>query len=155
MEEVPTSSRAVPVDVLPPLPADATDIRDDDERHPVAAPPFSGLKTFFHPASGLAILGIDILCFGPQVIFPFDVPVMCVLAFLATFPFVYFFQLKWSQDRPAAAFGKAFFGAFMAGLPFSIAGTMFGAAVLALAGLPRNPIEAFKKITSHGLKLSE
>jgi hypothetical protein len=154
MSEPSVSSHEVPVDVLPPLPHDATDIRSTDEVHPATLPPLAGLKTFFHPASGLAILGIDILCFGPQVIFPFDVPVMCVLAFLATFPFVYFFQLKWSQDRPAAAFGKAFFGAFMAGLPFSIAGTLFGAAILALAGLPRNPVEAYKKITSHGLKLT-
>jgi hypothetical protein len=148
------TAREVPVDVLPPLPADATDIRSMPEAHPAMVPPLSELKTFFHPASGLAILGIDILCFSPQVIFPFDVPVMCALAFLTTFPFVYFFQLKWSQDRPAAAFGKAFFGAFMAGLPFSIAGTMFGAAVLVLAGLPRNPVEAFRKITSRGLKLT-
>jgi hypothetical protein len=147
-------AREVPVDVLPPLPADAMDIRATEEIHPKAVPPLSGLKTFFHPASGLAILGIDLLCFGPQVIFPFDVPVMCVLAFLATFPLVYFFQLKWSEDRPAAAFAKALFGALMAGLPFSIAGTMFGAGILALAGLPRNPVEAFKKITAHGLKLT-
>src|SRR5471032_1528062 len=125
-------SREVPVEVLPPLPADASVTR------PEAAPPFSGLKTFYHPASGVAILGIDLVCFGPEVFFPFDLPVMCALAFLATFPFVYFFQLKWSKDRPAVAFGKAFLGAFLAGLPFSIAGTIFGAGVIALSGLPRH-----------------
>lgn len=134
-------SREVPVDVLPPLPPGA----------PVSADkaPLARLKTFYHPASGVAILGIDLLCFGPQIFLPFDVPIMCALAFLATFPFVYFFQLKWSHDTPARAFGKAFLGAFLAGLPFSIAGTIFGAGVIALSGLPRHPWDAVKKITGH------
>jgi hypothetical protein len=80
--------------------------------------------------------------------------VMCVLAFVATLPLVFLIQKNWSKDSTGAAFGKAFLGAFLAGLPFSITGTMFGAAVLALSGLPHNPVEAFRRITGSGPKLT-
>jgi hypothetical protein len=150
MESPGTDSREVPVDVLPPVPVDA-DIRSTEEISPA---PLAGLKTFYHPASGMAILGVDLLCFGPEAIFPPDMVFLCPLAFLVSFVCVYFFQLKWSKNTPAAAFGKAFLGAFLAGIPYSITGTIFGAAVLALSGLPRNPVEAYKKITSRGLKLT-
>jgi hypothetical protein len=132
-----SETREVSVDVLPPLPADALT---------PAEPPLSGLKTFYHPASGVAILGIDLLCFGPEAIFPPDMAFLCPLAFLATFPFVYFFQTKWAKNSPRAAFGKAFLGATLAGLPFSIVGGIFGAAVIALSGLPSHPLETLKKI---------
>jgi len=137
-------SQRVPVDVLPPLPQDAYG-------HPPVTsekePPLAGFRSFYHPASGVAILGVDLLCFGPEVAFPFDLPVMCALAFAITFPLVYLIQWKWGRNGRGVALGKALFGAFLAGLPFSITGTMFGAAVLALSGLPHNPVEAFKRIT--------
>ena len=135
--------REVPIEVLPPLPADTQNFV-----RPQTEPPLAGLRTFYHPASGVAILGIDLLCFGPEVFLPLDTPILCGLAFLATFPLVYLIQWKWAKNGPPAALGKAFLGAFLAGLPFSIVGTIFGAAVLALSGLPSNPVEAYKKITS-------
>ena len=142
-------SQEVPVDVLPPLPKDAafsSPASGQTVNHPA---PLAGLRTFYHPASGVVILGIDLLVFGPEMLSGFlDTPIMCVLAFLVTLPLVFLIQLKWSKDAVAGAFGKAFLGAFLAGLPFSITGTMLGAAVLALAGLPHNPVEAFKKLTS-------
>ena len=141
-------AREVPVDVLPPLPKDAYPQPPSANDHPV---PFEGLRTFYHPASGIVILGIDVLVFGPEMLSGFlDLPVMCVLAFLATFPLVYLIQWKWAKDTMSASFGKAFMGAFLAGLPFSIAGTMLGAAVIALSGLPHHPIEMVKKLTSRG-----
>jgi hypothetical protein len=115
----------------------------------------SGLRTFYHPASGVAILGVDLLCFGPEIFLPFDLPLMCVFAFLVTLPLVYLVQWKWSKDTMAASFGKAFLGAFLAGLPFSITGTIFGAAVLVMSGLPRNPWEALKRMTSGAPKLTK
>jgi hypothetical protein len=140
-------SREVPVDVLPPLPGDVG--------HPVSStptvnePPLAGLKTFYHPASGIAILGIDFFIFGSELFSGFlDVPIMSVLAFLVTLPLVYKIQTKWSRDKASVAFAKAFAGAFMAGLPFSIAGTIYGAAVLALSGLPHHPVEMFKRLVS-------
>ena len=136
--------REVPVDILPPLPNDAYSVSS-----PPTNPPLAGFRTFYHPASGVVILGIDLLAFGPELLSGFlDVPIMCVLSFLVTLPLVFLIQLKWSRDNWSSAFGKAFLGAFLAGLPFSIAGTMLGAAVLALAGLPHNPVEAFRKLTT-------
>ena len=140
--------RHVPVDVLPPLPKDASPAAPPDQ--PAGPPPpFAGLRTFYHPASGVVILGIDVLVFGPEMLSGFlDVPVMCALAFLTTLPLVWVIQSRWAKDTASTAFGKAFLGAFLAGLPFSIAGTMLGAAVLALSGLPHHPIDMVKKLTS-------
>jgi hypothetical protein len=122
----------IPVDVLPPLPKDAYAPTPVPTTNP---PPLSNWRTFYHPASGVVILGIDLLVFGPEMLSGFlDTPIMCVLAFVATLPLVFLIQLKWSRDALPNAFGKAFLGAFLAGLPFSIAGTMLGAAVLALSG---------------------
>jgi hypothetical protein len=140
-----SETREVPVDVLPPLPKDAYAPHPAGE-HP---PPFAGLRTFYHPASGVVILGIDVLVFGPEMLTGFlDTPMMCALAFLATLPLVYLIQWRWAKDSMGTAFGKAFMGAFLAGLPFSIAGTMLGAAVIALSGLPSHPVEMFKRLTS-------
>jgi hypothetical protein len=131
--------REVPVDVLPPVPRDA--------ELPASRPPLANVKTFYHPASGVIILGLDILLFGPDLLFGvFALPVTCALAFLVTLPLVYLVQTKWSGDNSTTAFGKAFLGAFMAGLPFSIAGTIYGAAIIALSGLPHHPLEMAKRI---------
>jgi hypothetical protein len=141
-------AQEVPVDVLPPLPKDAPLPPPPPVNNPV---PFEGLRTFYHPASGVVILGIDMLVFGPEMLSGFlDLPIMCVLAFLATFPLVYLIQWKWAKNTGAASFGKAFLGAFLAGLPFSIAGTVLGAAVIALSGLPHHPIDMVKKLVSQG-----
>jgi hypothetical protein len=132
-------AQEIPVDVLPPVPPDA--------ELPANRPPLAEVKTFYHPASGIAILGIDFLVFGTELFTGFlDTPLMCALAFLVTFPFVFAIQKKWSLNSNAAAFGKAFLGAFMAGLPFSIAGTIYGAAIIALSGLPHHPVEMAKRI---------
>jgi len=143
-------AQEVPVDVLPPLPKDTSTqpppFQPTTDTQPI---PFEGLRTFYHPASGVVILGIDVLVFGPEMLSGFlDTPVMCVLAFCTTLPLVWVIQSKWSKDTMSTAFGKAFLGAFLAGLPFSIAGTMLGAAVLALSGLPAHPVEMIKKLTS-------
>lgn len=140
-------TREVPVDVLPPVPGDA---RHSDSRTPATTqPPLAGLKTFYHPASGIAILVIDFVIFGTELFSGFlDVPIMCVVAFLITLPLIYQIQRKWSLDKGSVAFAKAFAGAFMAGLPFSIAGTMYGAAVLALSGLPHHPVEMVKRLVT-------
>jgi hypothetical protein len=145
-EQEPTS---VPVDVLPPLPKDTPRSTPPADRPADPPTPFAGLRTFYHPASGVVILGIDVLVFGPEMLSGFlDTPVMCAIAFLTTLPLVWIIQSKWSKDTGATAFGKAFLGAFLAGLPFSIAGTMLGAAVLALSGLPHHPVDMVKKLTA-------
>lgn len=149
MQPFRSSAREVPVDVLPPVPHDA-------HRSVFAAPgepPLAGLKTFYHPGSGVAILGIDFLVFGTELFTGFlTTPIMSVVAFIVTFFCVFFIQRKWALDRSSVAFGKAFLGAFMAGLPFSIAGTIYGGAILALSGLPHHPVEMLRRAVS-GQKL--
>lgn len=139
-----SESQEVPVDILPPLPKDAYAPVPSAQPPPA---PFEGLRTFYHPASGVVILGLDWLVFGTDFLTGFlALPVMCVLAFLVSFPVVYVIQLKWSKDLVGPALGKAFLGAFMVALPFPITGTMLGAAILMLAGLPHHPIEIVKRL---------
>lgn len=142
-----TESRTVPVVVLPPVPRD--DYRQV-EPEPNAVP-FANSRTFYHPASGVVILGLDWLAFGTDALTGFlALPEMCVLAFMASFAPVLAIQLKWSKDATPAAIGKAFIGAFLVGLPTPITGTILGAAILALSGLPLHPVDAVKKLASNG-----
>jgi hypothetical protein len=149
MSASPPETQEVPVDVLPPVPKDA----------PLPAPPalndhqvpFAGLRTFYHPASGVVILLLDWLIFGTDLLTGFlALPWMCVVGFLASFPLVLAVQLKWTRDTLPAALGKAFLGAFMVGLPFPITGTILGAAILALSGLPHHPVDVVKRLASQG-----
>ena len=76
-------TQEVPVDVLPPLPKDAYRCRHAVECSPV---PFPGLRTFYHPASGVVILGLDWLAFGTDLLTGLlAIPLICVLSFLVTF----------------------------------------------------------------------
>jgi hypothetical protein len=138
-----TSASEVPVDVLPPLPKNvATPPPTPDGRAP-----FEGLHTWYHPASGVVILGLDWLVFGTDLFTGFlATPFMCVLSFLITFALVYSIQTKWGKNPKTAAMGKAFIGAFLVAVPFPITGTLLGASILALSGLPHHPLEAVKKI---------
>lgn len=139
--------REVPVDVLPPLPKDA--YSTPSQAQPVPAAPFPGLRTFYHPASGVVILGLDWLVFGSDMLTGFlALPVMCILAFLTSFPVIYAIQTKWAKDTMSGAFGKAFLGAFLVAVPFPITGTLLGAAILALSGLPHHPVDAVKRLAS-------
>src|SRR5271154_1691252 len=100
----------VPVDVLPPLPKGGGQGTPPPVQ-PASPPPFAGLRTFYHPASGVVILGIDVLVFGPEFLSGFlDTPIMCILAFFTTLPLVWLIQAKWTKDTGDVAFGKAFLG---------------------------------------------
>jgi hypothetical protein len=148
MNSGPHETQEVPVDVLPPTPKDAPLPPPPLEDHKV---PFAGLRTFYHPASGVVILALDWLLFGTDLMTGFlALPWVCVLGFLVSFPLVLAIQMKWTKDELPAAFGKAFLGAFMVGLPFPITGTILGAAILALSGLPHHPVDVVKKLASQG-----
>jgi hypothetical protein len=148
MSAGPQETKEVSVDVLPPLPtgvyrSDLPPPPPPDNR----AVPFAGLKTFYHPASGVVILGIDWLAFGTDLVTDFlALPELCVLSFLISFVLVFAIQLKWTKDALPAAIGKAFLGAFLVGLPFPITGTLLGAAILALSGLPHHPVDVVRRI---------
>jgi hypothetical protein len=94
-------------------------------------------KTFFHPMSGMAIIGIDLIAFGADaptgMIFT---PLISLLAFLVTFYAVYQIQRSKHGDVSRMAALKALIGAIAAGVPFPITGTMVGAGILLLSGLP-------------------
>jgi hypothetical protein len=135
-------SREVPVDIMPPMPKDAPLPPAQDRRAP-----FEGLNTFYHPASGVVVLMLDWLIFSTDFFTGFlAVPVMCVLGFLITFALVYAIQTKWGKNTASAACGKAFLGAFLVALPFPVTGTILGAAILTLAGLPHHPVDAVKNV---------
>jgi len=100
-------------------------------------PPSSTTRTFFHPLSGLAILGIDLAAFGADAPTGFLLtPLTSIGAFVVTFFVVYHFQSNHNEDLPRSAALKALLGAIAAGVPFPIAGTFVGVAILALSGLP-------------------
>ena len=67
-----------------------------------------------------------------------------------SFALVLAVQLRWAKDALPAALGKSFLGAFLVGLPFPITGTLLGAAILALSGLPHHPVDMVKKLTANG-----
>ena len=143
------SPEEVPVDILPPLPKDAHQATPSTSQSQVPPPPFANLRSFYHPASGVVILGLDWLTFGSDLVTDFlALPILCLLAFIVTFPVVYVIQAKWSRDAVGPALGKAFLGAFLVALPFPITGTLLGAAILALAGLPHHPVDMVKKLAT-------
>ena len=104
--------------------------------------PVASRPTFFHPASGAAVIGVDWLCFGLEwELGPVSVALMSLVAFAATYAVVWRIQTRAGGDDARRAHGKAFLGALAAGVPFPVAGTVVGALILALSGLklPRLP----------------
>lgn len=93
-------------------------------------------RTFYHPASGAAILAFDWLFFGLSWEFgPVSMVLACVAAFGATYFVVERVQRRWHGDPPRLARAKAVFGAAAAGVPFAITGTVVGGLILVLSGL--------------------
>jgi hypothetical protein len=95
-------------------------------------------KAFYHPLSGIVILGFDWICFGADLFSGFAaLAVMSFVASAGTFWAVYRIQTSMRGDHPRAAALKALLGAIAAGVPFPVTGTIVGGIILALAGLPR------------------
>jgi hypothetical protein len=96
----------------------------------------SGRRSFYHPASGAAILFFDWLFFGLEwELGPASLLVSCLASFAATYFVVEKVQRRWHGDEPRLARAKALFGAAAAGAPFAIGGTLIGGLILALSGL--------------------
>lgn len=95
-------------------------------------------RTFFHPASGAAILAIDWLFFGLEwELGPVSLILSCLASFGLCYAVVARIQERWHGDEPALARRKALFGAAAAGAPFAVGGTLLGGLILALSGLSR------------------
>ncbi|HSH93127.1 MAG TPA: hypothetical protein VK968_03200 [Roseimicrobium sp.] len=103
-------------------------IRADWSRKPVTAR--------LHPLSGGLLIFIDNLFFGVDAVsMGLALPVVCLLAFTVTTAGVYLIQRRRHQDRRWVAGVKALIAGILAGVPTSIAGTVFGSAVLFLSGI--------------------
>jgi len=103
-------------------------------------------KSFFHPGSGLAIIGIDVAAFGLNA--PTGLlatPLIAVGAFITTFAIVFGIQKNQAQDSTGWAMLKALIGGVAAGVPMPIAGTVLGAAILMLSGLPTSTSKVVDK----------
>ncbi len=103
-------------------------------------------RTFYHPASGAAILGIDWLFFGLSwELGPVSTVLSCLAAFGVCFAVVERIQRRWHGDEPGVARAKAALGAAAAGAPFAVTGTVVGGLILVLSGL--KPGALFKRVT--------
>lgn len=103
---------------------------------PQKTPSKRKISSFFHPLSGVIILGFDWLVFGLDWASGF---LMVALLAVATFGVV-FAGVSWVQRRLAGddyktAALKALIGALAAGIPLPITGTVVGGAIIALSGL--------------------
>ncbi len=141
--------KEVPVDVLPPLPKDAYGLPSLPQTPAVPEAPFANWRTFYHPASGVVILGLDWISCGTDLLTGLlAIPVISALSFLISFPVIYAIQARWAKNTMAGAFGKALLGAILIAIPTPITGTLLGAAILALSGLPHHPVDIVKKLAS-------
>jgi hypothetical protein len=121
-----TESKAIDVEIVNESPTRSS-ARLDEEK----------VRTFFHPASGLAILLLDWLAFGTDVPTAFVLtPLVSLVTFGLTYAAVYYIQRHESGDNTTRANWKAVLGAVAAGVPFPITGTILGAGILLLSGLP-------------------
>lgn len=126
----PRPSKPVDVEIVGERPAPDSPALPEKEEAAAA-------KTFFHPMSGMAIIGIDLVAFGADA--PSGMiltPVTSLLAFAVTFYAVYQIQRTKHRDEPKMAILKGLIGGIAAGIPFPIAGTFVGATILLLSGLP-------------------
>lgn len=100
----------------------------------------SGLRTVLHPATGALILAVDWIFFGTDLLsLGATVVVSSLAAFAIAGAGTYWIQRARAGDSRVRALIKALFGGVVAGMPTSLAGTVVGTAVLALAGLQRRP----------------
>lgn len=89
-----------------------------------------------HPLSGMAILFLDNLFFGLKMMTAgLGMPVTATLAFWTTLLAVWFVQRKLVGEHRRMSLAKALGAGVIAGLPFSIAGTIVGSWVLLSSGL--------------------
>ena len=146
MNAGPTEPQEVPVDVMPPLPKDAP-LPPPPPPAGDSSVPFANLRTFYHPASGVVILGLDWLAFGTDFFTgAIAIPIVCVLSFLVSFALVFAVQRKWTRDTVSAALGKSFLGAFLVGLAFPDHRNHARRRHLVLSGLPHHPVDMVRKI---------
>ena len=102
-------------------------------------------KLHIHRLSGAWIFLIDWLFFGVNAITAgLATPVVSILAFLTGGTGVFLIQKLLNKDSFGQAFLRGLIAGVMAGIPFSIAGTVYGGWVLAMAGMRREDLPEFQ-----------
>ncbi len=95
---------------------------------------------FFHPASGALILGLDWLLFSGSVLsLGLSTPALAVLGFVLGAAGTGILQGRYGEDGRTKVTLKGLLGGLAVGIPFPIAGTAVGGAILALSGLNSLP----------------
>jgi hypothetical protein len=93
-------------------------------------------KRFMLPATGLLIMGLDWLLFSEDVAsFGLLIPFTPLVGLVAGGIGTYLLQTRYGQDSKLAAGLKGLLAGILVGIPFPLAGTMAGGAILASSGL--------------------
>jgi len=102
-------------------------------------------KLRIHRLSGAWIFLIDWFFFGVNTItIGLATPLVSILAFLTGSTGVFLIQKLLNRDSFGQAFLRGLVAGVIAGIPFSIAGTVYGGWVLAMAGMRREDIPKFQ-----------
>ena len=93
-------------------------------------------KRFMLPATGLLIMGLDWLLFSEEAAsFGLLIPFTSLVGFLAGSIGTYHLQTKHGLEAKPVAALKAILAGILVAIPFPLAGTMVGGAILASSGL--------------------
>lgn len=93
-------------------------------------------KRFMLPATGLLIMGLDWLLFSEEAAsFGVLIPLTSLVGFVVGAFGTYLLQTRRGLDSKLAAGLKALIAGLLVGIPFPLAGTMAGGAILASSGL--------------------
>jgi len=98
-------------------------------------------KLFLHKLSGLWVFLVDNAFFGATFATAgLALPISCLLAFFTGGTGVFFIQTLINRDSAKQAFNKALLAGALSAIPTSIAGTIYGAWILRMAGLSKKDI---------------
>src|SRR3954466_4061425 len=93
-------------------------------------------KRFMLPATGLLIMGLDWLLFSEEAAsFGLLIPFTSLVGFLAGSIGTYHLQTKHGLDAKPVAALKGLLAGILVAIPFPLAGTIIGGAILASSGL--------------------
>jgi hypothetical protein len=93
-------------------------------------------KRFMLPATGLLIMGLDWLLFSEEAAsFGLLIPFTSMVGFLAGTIGTYHLQTRHGLDSKPIAALKGLLAGILVAIPFPLAGTMVGGAILASSGL--------------------
>jgi hypothetical protein len=93
-------------------------------------------SSFLHPLTGLAMLGLDWLLFGGELVSGFvSEPLLVPLGAVAGFASAFWIERRYAKRGVGRSVLAALFGGLVVGVPWPIGGTFVGLIVLALSGL--------------------